>query len=440
MKRLCPILRCSRSWPCPLSARRRRSSRSRSCLPPRRSRPVRPRPFTLELTVKSPYHINADQPLEDFLIGTTVDFKAPAGVVYKKIAFPPSEVRKLDLSPNPMAIYEGVVKVTAEVALAPDFKAAEFVIEGSVGYQACDASMCLPPAEAKFSRKVAVAGGGVAAPVAPANEIAPVRKDEAPPAAGLTPVPAEDDPLRKQREADLAAAAKSGSPKSEADGKPAASPFEDKGLLLTFLLVFLGGLALNLTPCIYPLIPITISYFGGQAEGKKGGAVAHAVIYVLGMAVTYSVLGVIAAFTGSLFGVALQYRPVLIGIALIMVVLALSMFDVYELRDARLPQQIRRRLAEGLFRDVFHGPDRRHHRRALHRTVRPRPADLRRQPGQRLSRLLAVLRPGPRAGRAVPLPRAFSPGASTRSPGPGPGWSGSGRSSASSSWAWPSIS
>ena len=94
-------------------------------------------PITLELTIKSPYHINADQPLEDFLIGTTVDFKAPAGVTYKKVAFPPAEVRKLDLSPNPMAIYEGTVKVTAEVTLAADFKAAEFAIEGTVGYQAC---------------------------------------------------------------------------------------------------------------------------------------------------------------------------------------------------------------------------------------------------------------------------------------------------------------
>ena len=269
-------------------------------------------PIALELTIKSPYHINADQPLEDFLIGATVDFKAPAGVVYKKIAFPPAEIRKLDLSPNPMAIYEGTVKITAEVVLAPEFTAAEFAIEGSIGYQACDSSMCLPPAEAKFSQKVKVAGGtGVAASAAPRS----------------TPV---------------APAA-------------TASPFDDKGLPLTFLLVFLGGLALNLTPCIYPLIPITISYFGGQAEGKKGGAVAHAVIYVIGMAATYSVLGVIAAFTGSLFGVALQYPPVLIGIALIMVVLALSMFDVYELRMPAFLNKFAGGSQKGYFGTFFMG-------------------------------------------------------------------------------------
>ena len=55
-----------------------------------------------------------------------------------------------------------------------------------------------------------------------------------------------------------------------------------------FLLVFIGGLALNLTPCVYPMIPITITYFGGQAQGKKGSLVAHSFLYVVGMAITYS--------------------------------------------------------------------------------------------------------------------------------------------------------
>ena len=258
----------------------------------------------LELNIKSPYHINADQPLEDFLIGTTVDFKAVAGVAYKKIAFPPAEVRKLDLSPNPMAIYEGIVKVTAEITLAPDFKGTELTIEGTVGYQACDASTCLPPAEAKFSRKVAISGGV---------------SDKAGPAA------------------------------------KSSSPFEDKSLLLTFLLVFLGGLALNLTPCIYPLIPITISYFGGQAEGKKGGVVAHAIFYVIGMAATYSILGVVAAFTGSLFGVALQYPAVLAGIALIMILLALSMFNVYEFRMPAFLNKMAGGSQKGYFGTFFMG-------------------------------------------------------------------------------------
>ena len=343
-------------------------------------KPGQTAPVELELTIKSPYHINSDQPLEDFLLGTTIEFKAPAGAAYRKIAFPPAEVRKLDLSPNPMSIYEGTIKVTAEVALAAEFKGAELAIEGTVGYQACDATACLPPAEAKFSRKVAVvparteagvpartepgatgtartatgtaqsAAGGVAALEKPAVQGAMADKK--------AKAESSEDAIAKQKTADLAAAEKSFSAGAEAvssAAKPSASPFEDKSLPLMFLLVFVGGLALNLTPCIYPLIPITISYFGGQAEGKKGGVVAHAVLYVIGMAVTYSALGVVAAFTGSLFGVALQYPAVLAGIALIMILLALSMFNVYEFRMPAFLNRMAGGSQKGYFGTFFMG-------------------------------------------------------------------------------------
>ena len=317
-------------------------------------KPGQTAPVELELTVKSPYHINSDQPLEDFLIGTTIEFKAPAGAAYRKIAFPPAEVRKLDLSPNPMSIYEGTINVTAEVALAPDFKGTELAIEGTVGYQACDATACLPPAEAKFSRKVAVVQArsetgtvGSAAIVQPKADAEKNKAGEAESA---------EDALAKQKAADLAAAEKM-APAAEKSGPAAkaSSPFEDKSLPLMFLLVFVGGLALNLTPCIFPLIPITISYFGGQAEGKKGGVVAHAVLYVIGMAVTYSVLGVVAAFTGSLFGVALQYPAVLAGIALIMILLALSMFNVYEFRMPAFLNRMAGGSQKGYFGTFFMG-------------------------------------------------------------------------------------
>jgi len=108
--------------------------------------------------------------------------------------------------------------------------------------------------------------------------------------------------------------------------------FSDKSLPVILVLVFIGGLALDLTPCVYPMIPITISYFGGQAQGRKGNLIVHACLYITGMAVTYSLLGVVAALTGGLLGTALRYPPVLIAISLVMFLLALSMFEVFELR------------------------------------------------------------------------------------------------------------
>ncbi len=102
------------------------------------------------------------------------------------------------------------------------------------------------------------------------------------------------------------------------------------GLPLQILLVFLAGLALNLTPCIYPLIPITIGFFSQQAKDHPGGTFGLAIAYVLGISVTYSVLGVAAALGGQILGSLLQ-SPIVIGlIVIVLLALALSMFGLWE--------------------------------------------------------------------------------------------------------------
>ena len=114
-------------------------------------------------------------------------------------------------------------------------------------------------------------------------------------------------------------------------GAPNSALFQS-GLLLTLVGVFFGGLALNLTPCVYPLIPITVSYFGGRGTDKAGLLAVHSLFFLLGLAVTNSTLGVVAALTGGLLGSVLQQPAVLIAIATILVGLALSFFGLWELR------------------------------------------------------------------------------------------------------------
>jgi thiol:disulfide interchange protein DsbD len=104
------------------------------------------------------------------------------------------------------------------------------------------------------------------------------------------------------------------------------------GLLFMLLGVFLGGLALNLTPCVYPLIPITVSYFGGRGGERAGLLGVHTLLFLLGLAVTNSTLGVVAALTGGLLGSVLQHPAVLVTIAVILVGLALSFFGLWELK------------------------------------------------------------------------------------------------------------
>ena len=80
---------------------------------------------------------------------------------------------------------------------------------------------------------------------------------------------------------------------------PIAMLVRERGWFVTILIVFLGGLALNLTPCVYPMIAITVSYFGGQGgERNARRAFVSSLIYCLGIVLTYSTLGLIAALTG----------------------------------------------------------------------------------------------------------------------------------------------
>ncbi|MGM0441993.1 MAG: cytochrome c biogenesis protein CcdA [Elusimicrobiota bacterium] len=108
--------------------------------------------------------------------------------------------------------------------------------------------------------------------------------------------------------------------------------FEKQGGIAAFVGVFLLGLALNLTPCVYPMLTITVSIFGAGGKFGKLRTFLRAGIYVLGIATMYSVLGVVAAFTGELFGGLLQSRTVIVSIALLFFILSLSMFGLYELK------------------------------------------------------------------------------------------------------------
>ena len=96
-------------------------------------------------------------------------------------------------------------------------------------------------------------------------------------------------------------------------------------------MVLLGGLALNLTPCVYPLIGVTIAYFGNQGGGPRR-IFLLAVLYVLGIALMFSAVGVAVALSGGLFGSALQNPIVLSVIAAMMIGLALSSFGVFSLQ------------------------------------------------------------------------------------------------------------
>jgi len=135
----------------------------------------------------------------------------------------------------------------------------------------------------------------------------------------------------------------------------AAMPPQGSILLLILLGVFIGGMALNLTPCVYPMIPITISYFGGRSGKSQGKLIAHGLCYILGLATTNSALGVTAAMTGGLMGEILQNSLVLVGVALVLILFSSSLFGFWDLQLPTALTQAASRSYTGYFGTFFMG-------------------------------------------------------------------------------------
>lgn len=115
----------------------------------------------------------------------------------------------------------------------------------------------------------------------------------------------------------------------------------ESGLLLAIIFILIGGLALNLTPCVLPMIPINLAIIGAGAQaGSKGRGFALGATYGLGIAIVYGLLGVVVVLTGSQFGT-IQANPWFnLVIALIFVVLALAMFDVFHIDFSRFQSKL----------------------------------------------------------------------------------------------------
>jgi thiol:disulfide interchange protein DsbD len=100
---------------------------------------------------------------------------------------------------------------------------------------------------------------------------------------------------------------------------------------LSILPAYTAGLISVLTPCVYPLIPITLSVVGLTGADSLGSRIRNALAYILGIVATYTILGIVAAKTGALFGSALASRPVLIGFGLMYWLLGLLTLDLFQI-------------------------------------------------------------------------------------------------------------
>jgi len=105
----------------------------------------------------------------------------------------------------------------------------------------------------------------------------------------------------------------------------------EKKSLLLFLLAFVLGFLTSLTPCVYPVIPIIMGYIGSQSRGNKLKGFYLSLWFVLGLGIVYSLLGFVAAATGSIFGATFQNPVVVVMIASIFILMGLSLAGLFEI-------------------------------------------------------------------------------------------------------------
>src|SRR5258708_26429660 len=238
---------------------------------------------TLKLSAKviPGWHINSDKPFSEDYIPTRLEVKGPLSVTAGAIKYPPAQTITLEFAAgDKLSVLGGDIKFEVPLKAGADFapKPGDALIV-TIDYQGCNNTECLRPASVSTTVSLATptrAAGALEAIGASSSGLAIANDDRS---AGTI------DRI-----------------------------FSHHGSLLGFLAVFLGCLALNLTPCLYPLIGVTVAYFGNQV-GSQRRVMTLAIFFVLGIAITFSSVGVAAALSGGMFGAAMQNRFVLIALA-----------------------------------------------------------------------------------------------------------------------------
>lgn len=124
-------------------------------------------------------------------------------------------------------------------------------------------------------------------------------------------------------------------------------------IFIGLLLVFIAGIFTSFTPCIFPMIPITLAVLGNHSQEKtRLQNFITSCLYVLGIATTYSIMGLVAASTGSVFGSSLGNPYVLTVVCLIFLTMALSMYGLFEIQ---VPAAVRNRFGAGKHKNSLGG-------------------------------------------------------------------------------------
>jgi len=249
----------------------------------------------LKAAIEPGWHLySLSRPATPANIPTTIQVAASPAVAQFRVLQPPANLLFDDTATTETETYENEAVFLIELELAKDAAAGPHEISIESKYQVCSETQCIPPVRRSSTATLTVdPASNAAAPVIPAGYAE----------AGTSPMP---------------------------PGAQAAPG--DSGGLATFLLVAFGfGLAAIFTPCVFPMIPITMSFFLNQQSGKRRDSVFQAVLFCLGIVVLFSGMGLLATAILGPFGVVqISSNPWVNGfIALIFFVFGLSLLGAF---------------------------------------------------------------------------------------------------------------
>jgi cytochrome c biogenesis protein CcdA len=304
----------------------------------------------LQVSLPEKTHVNSNAPRDPNLIPLTLAFDSPAGISVAEVVYPPATDLKQEDLPEPLLVFEREFLIGVELKIAGDAKPGTMTVPVRMRYQACNDKMCFLPQTASSGWTFTI--GAAAGPRLHSDvfDRIPFGQGEAPSAAAAPKAApnVSDEPL-----ADTLARIDRFEILGTTSGYMGTADFvrfirnseqgiretgvlEGRGPLAVLLLVFLGGLALNLTPCVLPMIPINLAIIGaGSRAGSKSRGLLLGATYGAAMAAVYGVLGLVVILTAGTFG-AINSSPWFnAAIAVLFVALGLAMFDVFEIDFSR---------------------------------------------------------------------------------------------------------
>ncbi len=318
----------------------------------------------LEVTVPEGWKVNAHEPLEAFLIPTEFRADPPEGITFVGAVYPEPHEFSLIGDDDIMLVLDGTFHIGLVFEVADDVEPGPITIDGELHYQACDDRQCWMPTSLDVPISTEVVADDVTLTPQAEERFASVDFDAADAPVSDDDVPDddvvdEDEEWRALADQFEVTGRNSGYIRSAAfiewldeveagTASVSLNRFAGMSLWLVAFLTLIGGLALNLTPCVLPLIPINIAIIGAGARAKsKSRGFVLGMSYGLAIAAVYGLLGVAASVAGTAFGTLNASPWFNFTIAAIFVLLALAMFDIFTIDFSRFQSNLNIKQKEG---------------------------------------------------------------------------------------------